>query len=78
MIPDGGPCGQGGCGKAGMVDGSRDEVVCPWQVTFAFSTGELSGGCVGAKLLVLPSVGLSVVRARCPVSEDLGAEGLKV
>ena len=78
VIPDGGPCRQGGCGKAGMVDASRDEVVCPRQIAFIFCTGEFSGGCVGAKLLVLPSVGLSVVRARCPVSEDLGAEGLKV
>ena len=72
------PCRQRGCGKAGTIDVSRDEVVCPWQVTFAFSTGKLTGGCVGAKLLVLPSVRLSVVRARCPVSEDFGVKGLKV
>ena len=48
VVPDGGPCRQRGCGKAGTIDVSRDEVVCPWEVAFAFSTGELMGGCVGA------------------------------
>ena len=77
VVPDGGPCRIRSCGKAGTIDVSRYEVVCPWQVTFAFSTGELTGeltgGCVGTKLLVLPSVRLSVFRARCPVCEDYGA-----
>ena len=78
VVPDGGPCRKRSCGKAGTVNIGRDEVICPRQIVFTFSTGEFSGGCVGAKLLVLPSVALSVVRARCAVSEDLGAEGLKV
>ena len=48
------------------------------MVAFAFGAGDLAGGCISAQLLVLPCVGLAVVRAGCPIGEDFGAEGLEI
>ena len=40
--------------------------------------GMLPGGSINAQLLVLPRVGLAVVRAGCPIGDNFGAEGLEV
>ena len=42
-----------------------------------FGAGDLACGCINAQLLVLPCVGLAVVRAGCPIGGNFGVEDLE-
>ena len=62
----------------GTIDIGRYEAVCSREVAFAFFAGDLARGCINAQLLVLPFVGLAMVRFGCPIGKNCGAEGLEV
>lgn len=79
MPSTGGQSRQGrGYRKAGAIYIGGYEMVRSRKVAFAFSTGDITRGCINVHLLVVPSVGLAVVRAKRPVSKDLMAKGLKI
>lgn len=65
MLQLGGPDGQRDRGKVVTIDIWCSKAVGYREVAFVFSMGDLTRGCINAQLLVVPSVGLTVVRTKC-------------
>ena len=78
MVPNGGSDRQKSGQKAGAVDVVSDKSVRTQEVVFAVGAGDFARGCVNSQLLVLPDVGLVVVRTIRPIGKNEVSEGLKI
>ena len=47
-------------------------------MAFAFSAGDLAHGCINTKLLILPGIGLVVIRTIRPIGKNEVSEGLEI
>ena len=47
-------------------------------MAFAFGAGDLARGCVNTQLLILPGIGLVVIRTIRPIGKNEVSEGLEI
>ena len=78
VIPNGGPNEQRGRGKTVTIDIGGYGAVISLEVAFAFSTGDLTRGCINAQLLIVPCVGLAVIWTRRRIGQDFIGGGLEL